>query len=157
GTLGQRRVAAPSHNTPLVLAAALMGRGGRASGITRPFMYGVCFVIHPSGRPRTAVLGIEARAGGCGRCVLSRRAYGNLRVGSGGDHQAPNDRVSRSQQTSVCLVRRVRPRNPAAQAVGRVNLEGHRTVSRHGWPVVWLTGETGPRPPLAESPLELAF
>ena len=47
-----------------------------------------------------------------------RRAYGNRRLWSGLDNQESNERGRRSQQTPVCLVRNVRPRNPPPLGVG---------------------------------------
>ena len=41
-----------------------------------------------------------------------RRAYANRRRWSGLDNHESNERGRRSQQTPVCLVRSVRPRNP---------------------------------------------
>jgi hypothetical protein len=65
----------------------------------------------------------------CGIFVLYRRAYGNSRLWSGGDNQAANERVRRSQQIPVCLVRGVRPRNPPASAVGRVKNPSRSFIS----------------------------
>src|SRR5260221_9360696 len=66
--------------------------------------------------------GDEGRSGSpCARLSPYRRACGNLRLWSGGDNQATNARVSRSQRSPfgvACLVRCEQPRNPLPLGMG---------------------------------------
>ena len=70
--------------------------GVRTSQVTLTRSHsGTCYLSKRK-LPQTSVLGIEASP--CGLFVLYRRADGNLRLWSGGDNQAPNEPVRRSQQ-----------------------------------------------------------
>jgi hypothetical protein len=89
--------------------------------IWKPCLRALLYLYHTERKTPDCSPGDTSESLFCGIFVLYRRAYGNSRLWSGGDNQAANERVRRSQQVPVCLVRGVRPRNPPTSVVGRVN------------------------------------